>query len=135
MMKWILEGFDIAARGVDLFALCVLLAGFVRGASGWISLEWRRLPWAERFRPVARLRRVVSTHILFALELLIVSDLIESFLAIAGAEGGEDPFFESEAFYALVQLAMIVAIRTLIERSLSKAAQELPDDAPALAKD
>jgi hypothetical protein len=50
---------------------------------------------------------------------MIVSDIIASFVAAIGHKPGTD-FFSSSVFYALIQLAMIVAIRTTIDFFLSK---------------
>ncbi|MEM9088375.1 MAG: hypothetical protein AAGC93_06480 [Cyanobacteria bacterium P01_F01_bin.53] len=58
-------------------------------------------------------------HILYALELLIISDIINSFLTGLDYEPGEN-FFTSSVFYGLIQLAMVVAIRTSIDYFLSK---------------
>ena len=119
-MEHLIRFFELAAQVVDVFGLILLILGFVRGVVGWLTLEWRRLPWDERPTPLRKLRCVVGLHILFALELMIVSDIIESFLAVAGYDPKDGNFFSSPAFYALVQLAMIVAIRTVIEHFLAK---------------
>ena len=119
-MEPLIQFFEISARVVDIFGLVLLILGFVRGVVGWIGLEWRRLPWEERLTPLRKLRCVVGLHILFALELMIVADIIESFLAVAGYEFDGGEFFSSPAFFALIQLAMIVAIRTVIEHFLAK---------------
>ena len=119
-MEYLIQFFEIAAAVVDVCGLALLILGFVRGVVGWLALEWRRLPWEERLTPLRKLRCMVGLHILFALELMIVSDIIGSFLAVAGYDAKDGNFFESPAFYALVQLAMVVAIRTVIERFLAK---------------
>ena len=124
-MEWFSIAFHWIGRGVDLFGLLLLTVGFVRGAVGWIRLEWQRLPWAERLGPVRELRRVVAVHILYALELMIVSDIIASFLAIANAPDHGGNFFESEVFGSLVQLAMVVGIRTVIDFFIEKEAGSL----------
>ena len=124
-MEYLISFFEIAARVIDVFGLALIILGFVRGVVGWLALEWQRLSWEKRLMPLRRLRCVVGLHILFALELMIVSDIIESFLAVAGYESEDGNFFTSPAFYALVQLAMIVAIRTAIEHFLSKEIESL----------
>jgi uncharacterized membrane protein len=126
-LEYLISFFEIAARVVDVFGLALLVVCFVRGAVGWLRLEWQRLPWEERLMPLRKLRCVVGLHILFALELMIVSDIIESFLAVARYEADDGNFFSSTAFYSLVQLAMIVAIRTVIEHFLSKEIESIHD--------
>ena len=124
-MEWLTLGFHWIGRIVDLFGLLLLTVGFARGAVGWIRLEWQRLPWTERLGPVRELRRVVAVHILYALELMIVSDIIASFLAIANAPEHRGSFFESEVFASLVELAMVVGIRTVIDFFLEREAGSL----------
>ena len=119
-MGYLVSFFEVVVRVVDVFGLLLLVVGFVRGAWGWLAMEIRRVPWEERFLPLRKLRCVVGLHILYALELMIVSDIIDSFLAVVDYDPKEVAFFASPAFYALVQLAMIVAIRTLIDYFLSK---------------
>lgn len=105
---------------VDVFGLGLLVLGFVRGALGWLAEEFRRLPWDERVLRLRKLRCVVGLHILYALELMIVSDIIDSFLAVVDYDTREGDFLSSPAFSALFQLAMIVVIRTMIDFFLSK---------------
>ena len=125
VLERITSFFEIAAYAVDAFALILLLLGFARGAVGWVRVEIAREPWEKRFRVLRRLRCVVGIHILYALELMIVSDLISSFVAVARAEGGYGDFFHSEVFYSLVQLGIIVVIRILIDYFLDKEIREL----------
>ncbi len=119
-MEYLLQLFEGAATVVDIFGLLLLVVGFVRGAVGWVVHEIRRLPWSERLLALRKLRCVVGVHILYALELMIVSDIISSFVAVAEYEPGGENFFTSSAFYALIQLGMVVVIRTMIEYFLSK---------------
>ncbi len=71
------------------------------------------------------LRCVVGVHILYALELMIVADIIGTFVAVAGAEPGHENFFHSEVFYALVELDFVVLIRTVVDYFLGKRIDEL----------
>jgi uncharacterized membrane protein len=118
-MDVIAQLFELAASIVDVAGISLLILGFTRGAYGWIAQEIARRSWEERLPILRKLRCVVGLHILFALELMIVSDIIASFIAAIGYEPGTD-FFSSSVFYALIQLAMIVAIRTTIDFFLSK---------------
>ena len=119
-MTGLLAFLESSTLVVDSFGLTLLLLGFLRGAAGWIRLEWERQPWSERTLSLAQLRSVVGLHIIYALELMIVSDIIMSFIAVAQYQAGGENFFESAAFYALVQLSMIVAIRTVIDYFLAR---------------
>ena len=105
----------------------MLVLGFARGAIGWVRTEIEREPWEQRLLSLRKLRCVVGVHILYALELMIVSDIIDSFVAVARHEGDHGDFFHGEVFYSLVQLGMVVVIRTVIDFFLSKEIGELND--------
>jgi len=119
-MEHIAKIFEFAAHIVDIFGLTLLVLGFARGAVGWVRLEVQRLSWPERLGSLRKLRCIVGIHIIYALELMIVSDIIESFLATMAFSAHGGSFFSSSAFYALAELAMIVAIRTAIEFFLAR---------------
>jgi uncharacterized membrane protein len=125
-MEVIAQLFEVAASIVDVFGISLLILGFSRGAYGWVAQEIARLPWEKRLPILRKLRCIVGLHILFALELMIVSDIITSFIAAIGYQPGEY-FFTSSVFYALIQLAMIVAIRTTIDFFLSKEMESIHD--------
>ena len=91
-MDYLTSFFEIVARVVDVFGLGLLVLGFVRGALGWLAEEFRRLPWEERVLRLRKLRCVVGLHILYALELMIVSDIIDSFLAVVDYDTREARF-------------------------------------------
>lgn len=118
-MTILIHFFEAIEHFVGVFGIFLLILGFARGALGWVRLELSRKSWEHRFIPLQNLRCVVGLHILFALELLIVADLINSFLAGLDYKIDEN-FFTSPAFYGLIQLAIIVAIRTSIDHFLSK---------------
>lgn len=128
MLERIISFFEFAAYTVDIFALILLVLGFARGAVGWLRVEIAREPWERRFRVLRRLRCVIGIHILYSLELMIVADLIDSFVAVARAEDGYEDFFHSGVFYSLVQLGMIVMIRTLIDYFLGRELRELHEN-------
>ena len=130
MIENIVSVLGWVAFAIDLFALTLLVLGFARGAFGWVGMELSREPWELRIVSVRKLRCVVGVHILYALELMIVADLIETFVAVAGAEPGLESFFHSEVFYALVQLGLIVLIRTVIDYFLGKEINELRTETP-----
>ena len=112
--------FEWVALVIDIFGLSILVLGFVRGAIGWLRAERGREPWEIRVTSIRRLRCVVGVHILFALELMIVSDIIDSFVAVALSVPGGESFFHSATFYALMQLGMIVLIRTVLDYFVSR---------------
>jgi uncharacterized membrane protein len=125
MYEHITSFFELVAYVADIFGLTLLTIGLARGAVGWLRMEVQRRPWEERLGSVRRLRCVVGIHILYALELMIVSDIIDSFVAVARAERLHDDFFHSGVFYSLVQLGMLVVIRTVIDYFLGKEIAEL----------
>ena len=121
--------FEWASVVIDVFGLSLLVLGFARGAFGWLRVEVRREPWEIRTTSIRELRCVVGIHILFALELMIISDIIGGFVAVAGYERGAESFFESAVFYALAELGIIVLIRTILDYFLSKELRELHEPA------
>ena len=127
IMEYFNEIFHVVAKAVDVAAMLLLTLAFLRGAAGWLIEEIRRKPWEVRVLHLRRLRCVVGLHILFALELMIVSDLIETVLILVkeNPEGGS--FFSSPAFFELTQLAVVVAIRTFIDYFLSKEIESLDE--------
>jgi uncharacterized membrane protein len=127
VIEHITSFFELVAYAADIFGLTLLVLGFVRGALGWLRTELEREPWEQRLTSVRKLRCIVGVHILYALELMIVSDIIDSFVAVARHEGDHGDFFHGEVFYSLVQLGMIVLIRTVIDFFLSKEIGELSD--------
>lgn len=118
-MNFLIQFFEFSALAVEIVSLVILVIGFLRGALGWFSEELKQTPWNERFSRIRSLRCNVGIHILFALELMIISDLIHSFLAVVRSDSYEN-FFSSDVFLSLVQLGMVVVIRTLIDIVLSK---------------
>ena len=125
MIEHITSFFELVAYVADIFGLTLLVLGFARGAIGWVRTEIEREPWERRLLSLRKLRCVVGVHILYALELMIVSDIIDSFVAVARHEGDHGDFFHGEVFYSLVQLGMVVVIRTVIDFFLSKEIGEL----------
>ena len=125
MIESIVSVFEWIAFTIDMFGLTLLVFGFARGAFGWIGTEISREPWERRIVTIRKLRCVVGIHILYALELMIVSDIIESFIAVAAAEADGAGFFESDVFFALMKLGFIVLIRTVIDYFLGKEISEL----------
>ncbi len=129
MIENITSLFEWVARAIDMFGLSILVLGSARGAFGWFRAEFKREPWEVRGVAIRKLRCVVGLHILFALELMIVSDIIDSFLIISLSEQGAVSFFYSDTFYALVQLGMIVMILTTLDFFLGKEMNELHESA------
>jgi uncharacterized membrane protein len=125
VIEHITSFFELVAYVADIFGLTLLVLGFARGAIGWVRTEIEREPWERRLLSLRKLRCVVGVHILYALELMIVSDIIDSFVAVARHEGDHGDFFHGEVFYSLVQLGMVVVIRTVIDFFLSKEIGEL----------
>lgn len=125
MIENIVSVFEWIAFSIDMFGLTLLVLGFARGAFGWVGTEISREPWERRIIAVRKLRCVVGVHILYALELMIVSDIIGSFIAVAGAEADGASFFQSDVFFALMELGIIVLIRTVIDYFLGKEIDEL----------
>jgi uncharacterized membrane protein len=125
MFEHITSFVELVAYAIDVFGVALLVVGAARGVAGWVRLEVDRQPWERRLRSVRTLRCVVGTHILYALELMIVSDIIDSFVAVSKHAGGYGNFFQGAIFYSLVQLGMVVVIRTAIDYFLGREINEL----------
>lgn len=119
-MEWINSFFEVVVHVVDVTGLCLLVLGFARGTWGWVRLELAQQPWETRLIALRVVRCVIGIHILYALELMIVSDIIDSYLSVVDLELEEKGFFESQAYYGLIKLGLIVVIRTIIDYFLSK---------------
>ena len=129
MVEIIAKILEPAALIINVFGLAILLVGFTRGAVGWLRTEFGRESWEIRAAAIGKLRCVVGLHILFALELMIVADIIDSFVAVIASEPGSEGFFSSATFYSLVQLGILVTIRTVLDFFLSKELKELRESA------
>ena len=123
----VLEWLSLA---ISVFGIALLILGVGRGALGWVRTELDREPWERRVTTIRKLRCMVGVHILYGLELMIVADIIDSFVAVVGAEAVGGSFFHSEVFYSLVQLAILVLIRTVIDYFLGKEISGLRADKP-----
>ncbi len=128
MIESIVSVFDWIAFTIEMFGLTLLVLGFARGAFGWIGTEISREPWERRIVAVRKLRCVIGIHIVYALELMIVSDIIVSFTAVAAVKADGVGFFESDVFFALMELGFIVLIRTVIDYFLGREISELEVD-------
>ena len=113
MVEEILEWTAIA---IDAVGIGVMLIGFVLAMARFLPT----IPKAaseESLRTIQMIRCQLGTYLVFALELMIVSDLVHSVLSRAL----EDLYF----------LAALVAIRTVIAYFLNKELQELHGTAKA----
>lgn len=79
--EWLVEAFEWAAAGMDVFAILLLLVGFFRFAAGWIRVEIAHDD-AERVREMNRERIELGRYILAGLEVFIVSDVIHAALSL-----------------------------------------------------
>jgi len=123
VMEWV-------AFAIYVFGLSLLVLGAARGAVGWVRTELGREPWDVRIVSVRKLRCIVGVHILYALELMIVADVIATFVVVAGRKTSVESFFHSEVFSALMELGIIVLIRTILDYFVGKEIRELRADAP-----
>ena len=103
-----LEFLEWGATFVDLVGVIIMLLGFLIAVGRF--LPTLRKP-AESIMEVQRIRCLLGTYLVFALELMIVSDLVHSVIQ----RNLEDLYF----------LGAIVVLRTLISYFLSKDIQEM----------
>lgn len=102
-MTWTAILIDGVASVIMVFAFVVALVSFVRGYIGQASLD--------RIRQIQVVRCEFGIKLTFALELMIVSDLLHTIV--------------SRTLDDLIFLGALVAIRTLIAYFLSREIQEV----------
>lgn len=106
----IAEGLEWLAIFADSVAVAVMLVGFVLAVVKFLPTLLRATS-LDSIQEIQMIRCGLGTYLVFALELMIVSDLLHSVLS----ERLEDLYF----------LSAIVVIRTVIAYFLNKEIQEL----------
>ncbi len=104
------------AVAVDLVGVAIMLLGFVMALVAFVP-TLTRPQGVETIQAIQMIRCNLGTYLVFALELMIVSDLIHS---VASRELAD-----------LYFLGALVAIRTLIAYFLNKEIQELAHERSA----
>ena len=107
MIEQSLEWVAIAADGV---AIIVIVLGFVNAVVKFVPSIWKA-GGVEVIRDIQMIRCNLGTYLVFGLELMIVSDLIQSVIS----HSLDDLYF----------LGAIVVLRTVIGFFLSKEIQEI----------
>lgn len=95
----------------DIVGITILVIGFVKGTVMFIRLEIDRILGRKDHEEIFSLRNILGSYIIISLDFLIVSDIIHSIL--------------SPNFYELLNLGIIVILRTAIGHFLGKELQEL----------
>lgn len=95
----------------DIVGITILVIGFVKGTYMFIRLEIDRLLGRKDHEEIFSLRNILGSYIIISLDFLIVSDIIHSIL--------------SPNLYELLNLGIIVVLRTAIGYFLGKELQEL----------
>lgn len=104
---WIVSFFEWVQTASDLAGISAITFGFVGAVVYWVWGEVRSLKSREyRWKAIEEARLFLGRYILLGLELMIVSDLIHSFLK---------PDLES-----LYVLTLVVIIRTAVSFFLGK---------------
>ena len=93
-------GFEWLVSAIEIFAILILVLGLVRFAASFVNGEALRSGARERTHAINAGRMELARHILAALEVFIVSDIIRTVL---------DLTFEN-----LLLLGVLVAIRTVV---------------------
>lgn len=107
-----LELLEWAAIAVDLVGVLVMVIGFVFAVMRFVPTLWK-LTGAAAIKEIQEIRCGLGTYLVFALELMIVSDLLHSIMS----HEIEDLYF----------LGVLVALRTIIAYFLNKEIQELAE--------
>ena len=95
----------------DVVGIGILIIGFVKGFIMFLRLEADRLAGKRDYEELFQLRNILGTYIIISLDFLIVSDIIHSVV--------------SPQFTELLNLGIIVVLRTAIGFFLGKELQEL----------
>lgn len=108
--QWLVVALEWAAAAIDLFAILLLVVGFVRFATGWLAAEVTR-DGVERVRGMNRERIELGRYILAGLEVFIVSDVIHTALSLR--------------FSDLLFLGLLVLIRSVTSFFLDREVAQL----------
>jgi len=98
-------------RIVDIVGIAILLIGFLKGLWVFIKLEFERFSGQKDFQEVFALRSTLGSYIILSLDFLIISDIIHSVI--------------KPEFYELINLGIIVVLRTSIGFFLGRELMEL----------
>lgn len=109
-LPWLVEGLEWLAAVIDLVAIILLLVGALRFVVGVGRSQFSR-DENEQVHGMNRERVDLGRHILAALELLIVSDIIHTALTLAIGD--------------LVFLGLLVIIRSLISFFLDREMEQI----------
>ncbi|MEM0895573.1 MAG: DUF1622 domain-containing protein [Verrucomicrobiota bacterium] len=114
--EWLLKFFDLLQGVADIAGMTAITVGLLGGIWIWLSGEARSLRGRseKRWMSIRRSRLFLGSYILLGLELMIVSDLVHSFL---------HPNLES-----LYVLGLVVLIRTAISFFLGKELEAVRDE-------
>lgn len=99
---------------IELISTAILLMGFAKAAIGFLKSEWKNLHTPDEANGLSNLRVQLGTYILLGLDFYIVSDIIHSMI--------------KPELNELINLALIVVLRTTIGFFLSKEIAEIKKD-------
>ncbi len=101
-------------QAIELISTAILLTGFVKAAFGFLRAECKNLGTKTGTNGLLNLRVQLGTYILLGLDFYIVSDIIHSMI--------------KPELNELINLALIVVLRTTIGFFLSKEISEIKKD-------
>lgn len=99
---------------IELVSTAILLTGFAKAAFGFLKAEWQYMRNPSAANGLSNLRVQLGTYILLGLDFYIVSDIIHSMI--------------KPELNELINLALIVVLRTTIGFFLSKEISEIKKD-------
>jgi uncharacterized membrane protein len=102
--------FEWIAQAVDITGAFIMIWGFLMAVYGFIHALLRKGE-AERFRCLQKVRCNLGIKLVFALELMIISDLLQSIV--------------SRSMEDLLMVGALVVIRTVISFFLNKEIEEI----------
>jgi len=101
------------ARTIDIIGVVILVYGFAKALIRFLKAEFGKELFATKISALQSLRCEIGIYILLALDFLIVSDIIHSILEMSQDQ--------------LIELAVMIVIRTAIGYFLGKEIKELEE--------
>lgn len=95
----------------DVVGISILILGFVKGILVFLKMEFDNITGGDTFDDILSLRSTLGGYIILSLDFLIISDIIHSVI--------------KPDFYELINLGIIVVLRTSIGFFLGREIMEL----------
>ncbi len=112
--------FEWAEFIADVVGIGILILGFIKGVIVFLKMEFDNITGGDTFDDILALRSTLGGYIILSLDFLIISDIIHSVV--------------KPEFYELINLGIIVVLRTSIGFFLGREIMELRHNEKDLKK-